>query len=103
MKKANKTTPAPVDPDAWMAGDPPECGYYLAAWGGRTPDENRFVSELWYNPSNGWWTSRGYLQAYDGQRNWGHNPVPGVYAWKPMPKAPLRAIWITLKTRGTPS
>ena len=71
----------------WLAGNPPDHGYYLASWG---VGENRTVSELWYNPTNGWWTSRGYLQYYDGQRNWGHQSVPGVYAWMPMPApAPL--------------
>jgi len=67
---------------AWLAGNPPAHGYYLASWG---EGENRTVSELWFNPTNGWWTSRGYLQYYDGQRNWGHQSVPGVYAWMPMP------------------
>jgi hypothetical protein len=84
----------------WMAGDPPEHGYYLAAWGGKD-GESGAVSELWYNPANGWWTSRGYLQAYDGQRNWGNNPVPGVYAWMPMPPAPLRSIPVILTRKGT--
>lgn len=71
----------------WKTGNPPDHGYYLASWG---VGESRTVSELWYNPTNGWWTSRGYLQYYDGQRNWGHQLVPNVYAWKPMPApAPL--------------
>lgn len=77
-----------VGSSAWLAGNPPDHGYYLAAWG---VGESRTVSELWYNPTNGWWTSRGYLQYYDGQRNWGHQPVPGVYAWMPMPKPPASA------------
>ena len=72
----------------WLAGNPPDHGYYLAAWG---VGESRTVSELWYNPTNGWWTSRGYLQYYDGQRNWGHQSVPGVYAWMPMPTPPALA------------
>jgi len=76
-----------VPSGGWLAGNPPDHGYYLAAWG---VGKSRTVSELWYNPTNGWWTSRGYLQAYDGMRNWGHQPVPHVYAWMPMPApAPL--------------
>jgi len=73
---------------AWKTGNPPDHGYYLASWG---VGENRTVSELWYNPTNGWWTSRGYMQYYDGQRNWGHQPVPNVYAWMPMPAPALLA------------
>lgn len=73
---------------AWRYDNPPDHGYYLAAW---CVGESRTVSELWYNPTNGWWTSRGYLQYYDGQRNWGHQPVPGVYAWMPMPTPPASA------------
>jgi hypothetical protein len=70
---------------AWTliaTSNPPDYGYYLASWGKGT---SACVSELWYNPTNGWWTSRGYMQAYDGQRNWPHSNVDGVYAWMPMP------------------
>lgn len=76
-----------VDPSPWQFGDPPNHGYYLASW---RDCGNRTVSELWYNPTNGWWTSRSYLQAYDGHRNWAHQSVPGVYAWMPMPDPSTR-------------
>lgn len=66
----------------WRSGNPPDHGYYLVSWmDGSMPT----VSELWYNPTNGWWTARGYLQYYDGQRNWAQHAVEGVYAWMPMP------------------
>jgi hypothetical protein len=83
MKKSTKTEKLTKEPPStWTRGNPPDHGYYLASWG---IGANRTVSELWYNPTNGWWTSRGYLQAYDGQRNWPHQTVPHVYAWMPLP------------------
>ena len=82
-KKTSKKNPAASGGErGWLAGNPPDHGYYLASWG---VGENRTVSELWYNPTNGWWTPRGYLQYYDGQRSWPHQSVPGVYAWMPLP------------------
>lgn len=89
MKKTTKgAARADVPSTGWLAGNPPDHGYYLAAWG---VGENRTVSELWYNPTNGWWTARGYLQYYDGHRNWAQHSVPNVYAWMPMPKPPASA------------
>lgn len=81
----NKNAPTQVtaaEPISWRRGNPPDHGYYLVSWG---IGASRTVSELWYNPTNGWWTSRGYLQAYEGQRNWPNQPVPHVYAWIPLP------------------
>lgn len=71
--------------DQWNYGRPPDHGYYLAAWeyaGIKT------VSELWFNPTTGWWTARGYLQYWDGQRTRCQHSVENVYAWREMPKAP---------------
>lgn len=82
MKTKAKGQTGALALDAWLAWNPPDHGYYLASWMDGGPPT---VSELWYNPTNGWWTGRGYLQYYDGQRNWAQHSVPGVYAWKPMP------------------
>lgn len=86
MKKAKKTATS-----QWRTEYPAEAGYYLAAWSelGRT-----YTSELWYNPPTGWWTSRGYLQNYDGQRTWPNEPVTGVYAWMDMPSPPVSVVML---------
>lgn len=81
LKKEKCTTPTPGE---WIKGEtPPECGYYLAAWKPQPPSLP-IVSELWFNPTNGWWASRGYLDVRTRQ----HWPFTGVYAWMELPKAP---------------
>jgi hypothetical protein len=67
-------------PSAWRASPPAEAGYYLAAWERGHPGAWT-VSELWFNPDTGWWSSRGYLR----QRDPGHRPLEGVVAWMPVP------------------
>jgi hypothetical protein len=58
--------------------NPPDSGYFLATWKCQRGD--KLVSELWYNPTTGWWDSRGYL----GQHRSGE-PIVNVVAWAPMP------------------
>jgi hypothetical protein len=67
----------------WRTDNPPNHGYYLAAWR-KFPDGKWLASELWYNPANGWWPSRGYL----GQRSESPYPLEGVVAWMPLPEYP---------------
>jgi len=65
---------------AWRTDKPLGHGYYLAVW--RDCGEYT-VSELWYSPSSGWFSSRGYLQ----QNHQGYGPIP-VVAWMPLPNYP---------------
>jgi hypothetical protein len=78
----------------WQTGDPPESGYYLAAWpGGVTLDpygRHLVVSELWFNPDAypKWWSTRGYVRDTRDR-----NPTAGamkadIVAWMPMPDPP---------------
>ena len=78
------------EPFKWNTDKPRECGYYLATWqmreGGR-----RFVSELWFNPSDlhgggTWWASRGYLEAFSGRPRC-PDEVRHVIAWTNLPSA----------------
>jgi hypothetical protein len=76
---------------SWRTGKPPEHGYYLAAWRHTGVHDSRYhVSELWFNPSTGWFTER----AYFGER---HDYYDFMYtrkevvAWMPMPRYDTRS------------
>ena len=67
--------------ERWHVGEPNKAGYYLAIRVSRSG--RKFVSELWYNPYSGWWTTRGYL----GDQSRGFIECDRkVIAWMPMPK-----------------
>ena len=65
----------------WWYGDPPRAGYYLAAWL-RGKDGAPTVSELWFNPNTGWFTTRGYIDDVGGIS------IQGIYAYRQKPPAP---------------
>ncbi len=81
-REALKTPPA-ASKISWNIGNtPPEYGYYLATWqrGGAY-----IVSELWYNPTNGWFESRGYMPSHKFQHQIDQS-IKGIIAWAPMPE-----------------
>lgn len=69
----------------WSFGNPPGAGYYLASW---RANRTSIVSELWYNPGTGWWSSRGYLNifTYPNSNPPQSKPVTSVYAWMTLPE-----------------
>ena len=70
----------------WRTGNPPDHGYYLAAWRHTGVTDSRYhVSELWYNPSTGWFSSRGYLGERDDDYDFMYKRKE-VVAWMPMPR-----------------
>lgn len=70
----------------WLAGDPPQSGYYLATW--RMGCQFR-VSELWFNPDGlpKWWNTRGYMPGND-TRSHADCKVNTVLAWMSLPQPP---------------
>jgi len=57
-----------------------EAGYYLASW---LRNGVPTVSELWFNPSTGWFAGRGYMSHY---REGTSAVIRTVYAWMPLPE-----------------
>ena len=64
----------------WRTDKPKTHGYYLATW---EHNDHRYVSELWFNPSSGWFPSRAYLLNYAPRQE---ERIGKVLAWMDMPK-----------------